>query len=138
MKLVKNGQKDLHEHSGSNTHTFGRRSRAEGGEPEADNDQENNDEELEREQKQASSKNLTGASAHTQIKEGPQANEEEVISSSIYQKDVIDHQTAEQKKRLLYDKSLKAYYDPETGQYFEMKAQLISQASLAQLQPAAK
>jgi hypothetical protein len=33
---------------------------------------------------------------------------------------------AEQKKRLLYDKSLKAYYDPETGQYFEMKPQLIA------------
>ena len=42
----------------------------------------------------------------------------------------------EQKKRLLYDKSLKAYYDPETGEYFEMKAQLISQASLSQFEPA--
>ena len=40
-----------------------------------------------------------------------------------YQKDVIDPTTVvDQKKKLLYDKSLKAYYDPETGQYFEMKA----------------
>ena len=40
----------------------------------------------------------------------------------------------DQKKRLLYDKQLKAYYDPETGQYFEMKAQLIPQSSLGQLE----
>lgn len=40
-----------------------------------------------------------------------------------YKRDVIDPKAAaDQKKRLLYDKSLKAYYDPETGQYFEMKA----------------
>lgn len=43
LKLPKNGAKDLVEHSGSNTHTFGRRSRAgaEGGEPEADDDDDN-------------------------------------------------------------------------------------------------
>ena len=39
---------------------------------------------------------------------------------------MIDPKVAvDQKKRLLFDKALKAYYDPETGQYFEMKAQLI-------------
>ena len=38
----------------------------------------------------------------------------------------MDPRMTEQKKRLLYDKSLKAYYDPETGQYFEMKPQMIS------------
>ena len=42
-----------------------------------------------------------------------------------YSKDVIDPHMVDQKKRLLYDKSLKAYYDPETGQYFEMKAQML-------------
>ena len=56
-----------------------------------------------------------------------------------YRKDVIDPQIlADQKKRLLYDKSLKAYYDPETGQYFEMKRQLIPQSSLGQLHESGK
>lgn len=38
---------------------------------------------------------------------------------------MIDPNVNELKKGLLYDKSLKAYYDPESGQYFEMKAHLI-------------
>ena len=58
----------------------------------------------------------------------------EALNASLYQKDVIDPKVIDQKKRLLYDKSLKAYYDPETGQYFEMKAQLIPQSSLGQLE----
>ena len=43
------------------------------------------------------------------------------VYDQYYQKDLIDKNIAENQKRLLYDKSLKAYYDPETGQYFEMK-----------------
>ncbi len=57
MKLRKgsNNQKDMYDQSGSNTHTFGRRSRAEGGQPDNndddDDDDEDNEEELDREQK---------------------------------------------------------------------------------------
>ena len=53
----------------------------------------------------------------------PQISSEQAHEQNEYHKDVIDPKMAiDQKKRLLYDKSLKAYYDPETGQYFEMKA----------------
>ena len=45
---------------------------------------------------------------------------------SYLQKDLLDRNITENKKKLLYDKQLKAYYDPETGQYFEMKDQLIN------------
>ena len=66
-------------------------------------------------------------------------NDEKQLEQSYLQRDVIDSQIVDQKKqRLLYDKSLKAYYDPETGQYFEMKAQLINQSSLSQLKSASK
>ena len=33
----------------------------------------------------------------------------------------MDPETAENKKKLLYDKSLKAYYDPKSGEYFVLK-----------------
>ena len=52
---------------------------------------------------------------------------------------MLDHQAAENKKKLLYDKSLKAYYDPETAQYFELKeAQLKPSTSQSELQPLGK
>ena len=49
-------------------------------------------------------------------------------AASYFDENVLDQEVHEQKKKLLYDKSLKAYYDPETGAYFEMKAQLLSTA----------
>ena len=102
---------------GSNSHTFGRRSRGT-----IDKDaQIGNDDELDRE---ASQKSL----------EPKEAVKNEDTDLHYLRKDVIDPQIlADQKKRLLYDKSLKAYYDPETGQYFEMKRQLIPQSSLDQM-----
>ena len=56
---------------------------------------------------------------------------EEPVDGDYHQSNsLIDHTTAENKKKLLYDKSLKAYYDPATGQYFELKeAQLKPSAS---------
>ena len=47
---------------------------------------------------------------------------------------LLDHVTAQNNKKLLYDKSLKAYYDPETAQYFELKeAQLKPSASQTEI-----
>ena len=40
------------------------------------------------------------------------------VQSDYYQQDLIDRNSAENKKKLFYDKQLKAYYDPATGQYF--------------------
>ena len=120
--------------SGSNCQTFGRRSRLDQqntntGTVEQSNDDYaddyDEDDELDRQQsfKQSAAKQKDAI----QICEG---GVKEALTASLYQKDVIDPKVVDQKKRLLYDKSLKAYYDPETGQYFEMKAQLIPQSSL--------
>ena len=49
------------------------------------------------------------------------------VQSDYYQQDLIDKNSAENKKKLFYDKQLKAYYDPVSGQYFQMKAQLMNQ-----------
>ena len=38
-----------------------------------------------------------------------------IVESDYYQKDLLDKNITENKKKLLYDKQLKAYYDPETG-----------------------
>ena len=35
---------------------------------------------------------------------------------------LFDKNVAERQKKLLYDKQLKAYYDQETGEYFELNA----------------
>ena len=53
-----------------------------------------------------------------------------IVESDYYQRDLLDKNITENKKKLLYDKQLKAYYDPETGQYFEMRDQLINQGNL--------
>ncbi len=77
------------------SHTFGRRTRLEGGENSSP------DREL--------------------VNRLNQGNE-------YYKQDLLDKNSAENKKKLLYDKQLKAYYDPESGQYFQMKAQLMDEA----------
>ena len=84
----------------SNSHTFGARSKLGDGGPGRDSE-----ENLER-------------------------SEDPVEAGYQQSNSLIDHTTAENKKKLLYDKSLKAYYDPQTGQYFELKeAQLKPSAS---------
>ena len=92
-------------------------------------DDYDDDDELERQAsfKQSATRSPPVASVEGGVKEA--------MNASLYQKDVMDPNMIDQKKRLLYDKSLKAYYDPETGQYFEMKPQLIAQSSLGQLEP---
>ena len=37
---------------------------------------------------------------------------------------LFDKGVAERQKKLLYDKQLKAYYDPDTAEYFELNAQI--------------
>ena len=93
--------------SGSNTHTFGRVSLAQTAEAKAKKEEQHSpDDEM-----------------NDEIDRAETFGRRE---TSIYQKDVIDPNAASfMKKGLLYDKSLKAYYDPETGQYFEMKTHLI-------------
>ena len=94
------------DHSGSNTQTFGRQSR-------------------------------TGEASQDPATLPGEETEEELVregADSYYPKNLIDPSlAAEQKKRLLYDKSLKAYYDPETGQYFEMKPRMMAKESLGRL-----
>ena len=48
------------------------------------------------------------------------------VESDYLQQELLDKNSAENQKKLLYDKQLKAYYDPESGQYFQMKPQLMS------------
>jgi len=115
------------EATGSNTHTFGRRSRAARVEA---NEEDEEDDNIDR-----ALPGLLKQSATNQIRGHAGLEGEGGTAASLYNKDVIDPKVIDQKKRLLYDKSLKAYYDPETGQYFEMKAQLIPQGSLGQLEP---
>ena len=121
--------------SGSNSHTFGRRSRAQAAEAQEEkyeDDYEEDDEDCMDEAELAREVTFQEdialpRNAQTTDKKNNEVNQAvtQVMQSSFYRRDLIDPKTVDQKKRLLYDKSLKAYYDPETGQYFEMKAQLI-------------